>query len=257
MTLSYVRSGTADAAAIVFLHGMGMGQWMWHEQTQHFADYDCYNVDLPGHGASHAAEWESFDHAADSVAQLIAHDIPNKPVYLVGMSLGAVVGLHLLKRHPARIERAVLTGAFAAAPPRALILLQGRVLSVLLTTRFGKRLFARMLHIPPDAMPAYEQSINLLSIPSFKRIIHQIADYTPLEHLDAVTVPALLVTGDKDVPLNRDAVKQLARQMPHAVGVYAPEVHHGWNGENPPLFNTMARAWIECRPLPDQMIPTA
>jgi len=253
--LSYTRSGTQHSAAIVFLHGMAMGQWMWYDQTQHFTDYDCYNVDLPGNGGSNQIAWVSFNQAADCVAQLIADDIPDKPVYLVGMSLGAVVGLHLLTRHPQRIERAILTGAFADAPPRWLILLQGRILSAILSTGFGKQVFARSLHLPSDVMPCYEQSINALSMQSFKRIVQQIADYTPPGGLDAVTVPSLFVTGEKDVAVNRRSVMRLARQVPGAVGVYAPGVHHGWNGEDPVLFNEMTRAWIEEHSLPQRLIP--
>lgn len=255
MMLSYTRSGNPNSAAILFLHGNLMGQWMWYDQVQHFADYACYNVDLPGHGGSSRIEWESFGQAADCVGRLIAEEFPDKPVYLVGMSLGAVVGLHLLTRHPQRIQRAVMTGAFADAPPRRLITLQGAFLRAILSTQFGKRMFARALHVPDDAMPAYKQSINALSMQSFKRIMQQIAEYAPPAGLEAVTVPTLFVTGEKDVAANRDSVILLAQQMPGAVGVYAPGVHHGWNGEDPELFNEMARAWIEGQPLPQRLIP--
>jgi pimeloyl-ACP methyl ester carboxylesterase len=148
-----------------------------------------------------------------------------------------------------------LTGAFAEAPPRWQIMLQGTLMSLLLPTGFGKRLFARLLQLPPDAMPAYLQSIDALSIPAFKTITQQIADYTPLRGLDAVTVPTLFVTGAADIPFNRNAVKTLAQQVKGAVGVYAPDVHHGWNGEAPDLFNAMTRAWIEAQPLPPSLIP--
>lgn len=255
MTLAYTRSGNPNAPAIIFLHGNAMGQWMWYGQTEHFADYDCYNVDLPGHGKSSAITWEAFDQAADCVAHLIREDISGKPVFLVGMSLGAVVGLHLLTRHPGLVERAVLTGAFAETPPRWVITVQSGILGALLATRFGKRLFAAMLHLPADVMPHYERSIDALSLSSFRRINRQIADYAPLRGLNAVTVPLLFVTGEKDIALNRRSVVWLAGQAPCAVGVYAPGVHHGWNGEDPALFNAMTRAWIEGQPLPAPLIP--
>lgn len=255
MKLSYTRSGNPNAPALVFLHSMATGQWMWHGQIEHFADYDCYNVDLPGHGGSHGMAWTSFDEAADCVAQLIAEAIPGKPVYLVGMSLGAVVGLHLLIRHPQRIERAVLTGAFAEAPPRWLIRLQGMMLSVLLSTRLGRQIFARMLQLPAEAMPAYEASIQALSMASLRRMVESIAAYTPPAGLAAVTAPALFVTGEKDVAINRQAVVRLAQQVPGAVGLYAPGVHHGWNGEAPALFNAMTRAWFSGMPLPAELLP--
>lgn len=252
--LDYTRSGTPDAPAIVFLHGMGMGQWMWHDQIQHFEDYDCYNVDLPGHGGSSAVAWESFDQAADCVAELIATQIPDRRAYVVGMSLGAVVAIHLMARHSERVIRSVLTGALAEAPPRWITMMQGRILTAILPTHFGKNVFARMLHLPAEAMPHYRESIEALSIPAFKRMTLSLADYARPAHLDDVRVPALFATGEKDLGINRRSVPLLANALPDAVGFYAPGLHHGWNGEDPDLFNAMTRAWIEGQPLPERLI---
>jgi pimeloyl-ACP methyl ester carboxylesterase len=255
MTLAYTRSGNRNSAALVFLHGSAMGQWMWHDQIQHFADYDCYTVDLPGHGSSSHMAWQSVDHAADCAARLIADEIPDKPVYLVGLSLGAVIGLHLMTRHPQRIERAVLTGTFADAAPRWMMTLQGWVVSAMLSIPYGRQMFARSLHLPAEVMPFFEETMQALSMQSYRRITQQIAEYTPLDSLNTLTIPTLFVTGEKDVALNRQAVVRLAQQVPGAVGVYAPGVHHAWNGEAPALFNEMTRAWIEGWSLPNSLIP--
>ncbi len=254
MTLSYTRSGNPDGEAIVFLHGMAMGQWMWHDQIQQFADYDFYTVDLPGHGGSSAIPWQSFTQAADEVAQLIAEVITAKPVYLVGLSLGSVVTLHLLIRHPQHIQSAVLSGTFAEAPPRWISMIQNRMLSTLLSNRLGKQLFARMLQVPEAALPDYYESINALSMTSLRRIMDQIAEFTLTDGLEAITIPVLFVTGEKDVAPNRQSVIQLAQIMPGSAGVYAPGMHHGWNSEDPALFNAMTRAWIEGQALPSQLI---
>ncbi|MBE2182695.1 MAG: alpha/beta fold hydrolase [Anaerolineae bacterium] len=254
MSLTYTRSGNPNSPAIIFLHGMAMGQWMWLDQTQHFADYDCYNVDLPGHGGSSQIAWGSFGQTADRIAQFIESAVIGKPVYLVGMSLGAIIGLHILVRYPRLIKRAVLTGAIAERPPRWMIKLQGGLLSVMLPTGFGKRLFARTLQIPADAMPAYTESINALSMPAFKQIVAEVTDYTPPANYSLIQTPMLFATGDKDVVVNLNAVKLLARQVPASCGVYAPGLHHGWNGEAPALFNTMTRAWIQESSLPQSLI---
>lgn len=253
MTLAYTRSGNPDAAAIVFLHSLATGQWLWHAQVPHFADYDCYTVDLPGHGDSRAVSWESFDQAADAVAEIL----PDKPVSVVGLSLGAVVGLHLVTRHPRRIERAILTGAFDVAPARLLITAQGWILSALVSTRWGRSILARSLHVPSEVMPRYDACTRALSTATLRQITHQIAGYTPLAGLETVNVPLLFVTGEKDVPANRHSVARLTRQVPGAVGGFAPGVHHEWNGEDPALFNALARAFVEGRPLPDTLLPLA
>jgi pimeloyl-ACP methyl ester carboxylesterase len=255
MTLHFTRTGTPDAPALIFLHGLAMGDWMWHEQIVHFADYDCYVVDLPGHGGSRATPWRSFPDTAAEVAEFIAQHVPGKPVFLVGMSLGAIVGVYLLTRADAGVTRAVLSGAIAETPPRWIIAMQTRLLSALLPTGFGRRLFARMLHLPTEAMPHYLASIDALSLPDFQEISHQLAVLTPPEGLARITAPTLFVTGAQDIAINRRGTADYARQVPGASGVYAPDVHHGWNGEDPALFNAMTRAWIERAPLPARLIP--
>lgn len=255
MGLAYTRAGAADAPAILFLHGMAMGPWMWDEQMRHFSDYDCYAIDLPGHGGGRQIAWESFDQAAEAVVEVVTAEIRDKPVYLVGMSLGAMVGVHVLARHPGRIRRAVLTGAIAAAPPRWITLLQGNVLAALLPTALGKQMFARMLQLPPEVMPYYLEGIRALSIPDFRRMVRQIADYSTPAGLEDIRVPTLFVTGEHDAASTRQSVGALAGRIPGAVGLYAPGVHHGWNGEDPALFNAMARAWIEEQALPERMLP--
>lgn len=255
MTLAYTRSGNPDAPAIIFLHGMAMGQWMWTDQIEHFADYDCYNVDLPGHGDSHAVEWDSFAQTAHQVIALIEQQIPNKPVYVVGMSLGAIVGLFMLAQRPTLIERAVLTGAISQTPPRWLMTVQEKFLSLMLPTAIGKRLFAKLLQLPADTMPEYQRSMAAFSMPAFRRIVAQLKAFTLPAGLAQIRTPALFATGDKDAAINRDSVAALAELLPDGVGVLAPAVHHGWNGEDPTLFNAMVRAWLDGQPLPDGLIP--
>lgn len=125
----------------------------------------------------------------------------------------------------------------------------------LLPSKIGKQLFARLLQLPTEALPHYQQSINALSMPAVKQMLRQIAVFTPPDGLTAITVPSLFVTGEKDMAVNRRSVVLLARQVPGAVGVYAPGGHHGWNGEDPALFNAMTRAWFEGQPLPRSLIP--
>lgn len=257
MSLHFTRSGTPDAPAIVFLHGMGMGQWMWYEQIQALQDYDCFNVDLPGHGDSAATEWESFQQAADLVGNLIAEQLAGKQVHLIGMSMGAVVATYVLIRHSDKIMRAVLTGAMADTPPAWLTRIQGNVIAAILPTGFGKQLFARMLNLPSDeqAMTAYNDSISKLSIQSFRRATLELADFTLPVATAQITTPTLFVTGEKDAAVMIRGVKILSETVPDATGFYAPGTHHGWNGEDPELFNAMARAWLEAQPLPDRLIP--
>jgi pimeloyl-ACP methyl ester carboxylesterase len=253
--LGYTRTGNPNGAPVVFLHGAAMGAWMWEGQAPLFELYDCYLVDLPGHASSNGVVWQSFEQAADAVADLIRTRIAGGRAHLVAMSLGAAVGLHLLTRHPHTVERAILTGALAETPPRVLMWVQEHLLSAILPTEWGKRAFGRMIGLPADAMPPYLQTMRQLSIPSFKRTLRDLSAYALPDGLAAVQTPCLFVTGGNDLAVNVRSVRALRDRVAGSVGAYAAGLHHPWNGEDPDLFNRMTRAWLSGEPLPTELLP--
>jgi pimeloyl-ACP methyl ester carboxylesterase len=104
------RSSGPNLPAVVFLHAIGTSGWMWQEQIEQLTDFDCLVPDLPGHGHSHDVRWRAFEQTADLVAEIIRKNVPSGRAHVVGLSLGAYVGLTLLVRHPSVVERAMLSG---------------------------------------------------------------------------------------------------------------------------------------------------
>ncbi len=60
----FTEQGSPNAPSILFLHGTGVGGWMWQDNVRDLKEYHCILVDLPGHGRSNDREWVSL---ADSV----------------------------------------------------------------------------------------------------------------------------------------------------------------------------------------------
>lgn len=70
--------------------------------------YHCLAVDLPGYGQSPALPQPvSITAYADLIAGLI-QSITNKPVVLIGHSMGGMISLTVALRHPQLVERLVL-----------------------------------------------------------------------------------------------------------------------------------------------------
>lgn len=256
MTLNFQESGVQGAPTIIFLHGMTMGGWMWTDQLNEFSrTYHCLAPDLPGHAGSSHVAWLSLSDTADKVAELIRDRAASGKAHLVGLSLGALVGLHLMVRHPQLVESALLSGAVAEIPrPKWLFNAQVRLIGRLLRSEFGIWLFGKMLHIPPEAWDVFHAGMKKLSLETWNGIYDELLDAALPEGLDRVTCEALCVTGAADLPINVRSVSIVAKKLPKASGWLAKDVHHGWNGENPSLFNAMTQAWLTGQPMPKDLV---
>ena len=113
------RVGEGQAEAILFLHGSGPGttaRSTWQYALPALAEeFDCLAPDLIGYGQSEhpkdspqgAAAW--LEVWMNQLMGLL-DNLGLSKVHLVGNSLGGALSLHLLHRHPQRVERVVLTG---------------------------------------------------------------------------------------------------------------------------------------------------
>jgi 2-hydroxymuconate-semialdehyde hydrolase len=113
------RVGEGQAEAILFLHGSGPGTTAWaiwqYAMAALAEEFECLAPDLIGYGQSEqpedlpqgAAAW--LEVWMNQVSELLDNCDLSK-VHLVGNSIGGALSLHLLHRHPERVERVVLTG---------------------------------------------------------------------------------------------------------------------------------------------------
>ena len=98
----------AGAPPLVFVHGLCCGHTDWRLQVEHFrARHMTIAVDLPGHGATPAADAATIERCGAEVAALLdARAVP--PAVLVGHSLGCRVVLEAASRAPHCVAGIVL-----------------------------------------------------------------------------------------------------------------------------------------------------
>ena len=118
------RAGEGNDEAILFLQGSGPGATGW--SNWQFAlpalgeSYDCLAPDLIGYGKSDhpddppqgVAPW--LDIWVNQQIELL-DNLGLEKAHLVGNSMGGALALHLLHRHPDRVDRVVLMGTMG--PP--------------------------------------------------------------------------------------------------------------------------------------------
>lgn len=110
-------------AVVVLVHGLGehCGRY------QHVADafnqngLSLYSMDLPGHGKSsglvgHIDSFDDYQQAALTLYQQAKTDNPDKPIFLLGHSMGGLIATQLLINHQQHFAGALLSGAAIESP---------------------------------------------------------------------------------------------------------------------------------------------
>ena len=108
----------ADAPTIVMIHGFTGSKENWYPLARHLRSrYRIVIPDLPGWGASERKPGDDYGFVAQAerVAEFIRAISPDKPVVLLGHSMGGGIAALVAARHPALVSR---VGLFDAAGVR-------------------------------------------------------------------------------------------------------------------------------------------
>jgi len=103
-------TGPAHGHPVVFLHGAGANLGMWHPQVGRLSDeFRCIALDLPGHGAVRSSRF-TLPAGVEAVRRTIDEHTSGSAT-VVGLSLGAYVGIATAAAHPERVSALVSSGA--------------------------------------------------------------------------------------------------------------------------------------------------
>ncbi|MGZ5292035.1 MAG: alpha/beta fold hydrolase [Actinomycetota bacterium] len=122
--LAVRAAGDPSLPVLLFVHGFSLDLTTWHYQwTALSADYRCVLVDLRSHGRSdRAAEGDltpaAFGHDLAAVVDSLA---PERPVLLVGHSMGSMAILAMAETRPDLFETRVAGCAFVGAAANDLL----------------------------------------------------------------------------------------------------------------------------------------
>jgi pimeloyl-ACP methyl ester carboxylesterase len=238
------RRDGKPAQTIVFLHGGNVANWTWDPQVRAFGDYEVLTPHLPGFGARAQEDWAGLDSAADDVAAVIADEVSNGGVHLVGLSLGGVVALRVLARHPELVESLLISGVPAAGVSASM-----RTMSRMQLRLFGSEWYWRFqagaYGMVADEKELFAEHGTHLRADNMRAIMDEVDPGGVPGKLGNYKGPALVIAGSKEPKLVAKSFPVLAEALPQARFRTAVGLHHQWNIEDPILFNATVRAWIE------------
>lgn len=257
MALHLTESGPASAPTLVFLHGGGVGGWMWREQVETFqGHYHCLVPDLPEHGQSQAAGRFTISSAAAQLAELIHRRAHGGRAHLAGLSLGAQVGVALLAVAGQLVGRSLFSGALARAMPGA-----GLILPALWLYAPFKNLTPliranqKSLGVPDEYSAEFAADTRRTSTAALGRILAANQGFRVPPGLSRLTTPVLFMVGSREPRIMRRSARELSASMLGGSALMAPGQGHNWPLTAPDLFNRTLRAWLADAPLPEVLVP--
>ena len=222
---------------VVLIHGLAASLHDWDALVPLLVDggYSAHAVDLLGHGGSPKPPDRAYQ-----MSWLVEHfmgwlnglNLPEPPV-LIGHSLGGYVSLEYARRFPERVRGLILADPFYANSqlPGVLRLAYAHpTLSAFLITH-APSWFIRLtidamslmtghsgggLHALPEAVRAQSTLDYMRTAPATYAMLRAEFNLTP--YLPSISVPTLVLWGERDRTLSPASFEQLVRGLPNAVG---------------------------------------
>jgi len=243
-----IRYRVAGAGPLVVLvHGWTLDLQMWEAQSKSFQTrFRVARYDRRGFGLSTGTPSLRAD-AADLEA--ICRRLGGSRVALVGMSQGTRPVLSLAQSAPERVACVVLDGppdidasADEDALPRFRTLARSKGMEAF-RRAWTEHPLTRLVTKEPSAHAALAGMVERYPGRELTDLTVDL-DPPPRVQPEAVRAPALVLTGEFDLPTRARAADSLAARLPAAERVTIPGAGHLANLDNPNLYNQLVGAFL-------------
>ena len=262
LKLHYVDHGGTAAVSAVALHGFALNCHSFDEVAPALSDQlHWYALDQRGHGRSdRAAELGDYsrDHMAEDIQQFIETQALDRPVVL-GHSMGGMNAMTFAAQHPDLLRALVLIDVgpgvsvdgvqqvrqFVAGPYE----LESLEAWVEMTHQYypfrSKEGIRKRLEVSLRETP--EGKMAKMFDERFREAdFRGVADARTgiWETAEALTVPTLLLHGEKSPVLKREQAEEFADKVPVVRLVTIPEAGHSVAGDQPEAFVEAVRDFL-------------
>lgn len=239
--ITYYDSQKFTLPPIVMVHGFPFNHKMWTEQIELLQnDYRIITYDIRGFGESIGSDnFFTMEILANDFIALLDH-LKLKTVTAIGLSMGGYVVLRAHDKAPERFIGLVLADTQATADSDEVKI--KRSAAVELIKQKGLEQFADRIakHVVANHDSIEKIRPMILSNPKEGVIGGHFALMTRTDtskSLHKITVPTLILVGEKDFVTNTDASMCMHELIPLSVMKIIPHAGHVSNIDNPKEFN--------------------
>jgi alpha-beta hydrolase superfamily lysophospholipase len=246
-------------AVLLIVHGLAEHSGRYMSVVNHFVPlgYAVYGVDHVGHGKSsgtrvYVERFEDYTETLKIYFDMVRHWQPDKPIFLVGHSMGGLIGADYLLSHQPELTGAVLSGPAVkvhdTVSPAAIFV--GKVISVLMPKLGLIGLEAEGVSRDPAVVQAYVTDPLVcrgkvtarLSAELVKAIRRVTAEATK------ITLPILIVQGGADKLVDPKGAQMLYDAVSSAdktINIYDDLYHEVFNEPERDQVLGDIKGWLE------------
>ena len=207
-------------AVLLIVHGLAEHSGRYMNVVHHFVPlgYGVYGIDHLGHGKSDGKRvfvkrFEDYTDTLNIYFDMVRAWQPDLPIFLVGHSMGGLIGALYLLDHQAELTGAVLSGPCVKVPDNVspATVLMGRLLSVLLPQVGLLGLEAEGVCRDPAVVEAYVSDPLVHTGKTTARLAAELLKAMERVTAEAtrITLPLLLVQGSADKLVDPDGAQML------------------------------------------------
>jgi 3-oxoadipate enol-lactonase len=242
--LYYEQAGSGHP--LVLIHGFTLNTQMWEDQFAVFArHYRVIRYDMRGFGRSALPTEELFTAVDDLRALLDALGV--SCTFVLGLSRGGSVAIDFALAHPERTCALVLVDPALGGWPWSEAFSQSmRELEIAARTQdvdkarqswLAHPFFQPVLERPELAERLAQIVANYSGWSWLHASSERDADLPEVRPLEQISVPTLLVVGERDIDEFQAIANHIASAIPHLTKLILPGVGHMANMEAPEAFN--------------------
>lgn len=248
--LAWDGFGNPGDHGLVLIHSLGQDSRMWSDQLQAFAESRrVVTVDLPGHGASEAAdrEYSIDDLGMDIAAVADAADLDTFD--LCGISIGGMVALWLAINLPDRVTRLVASntagqiGTAQGWNERIEAVTRGGMSSIedAVVPRF---VTPELADRRPQVMDLLHEMFGAVDPVGYAGCCAALRDADLRDALGRIACPTLVIGGERDIATTPEVVRGLHESIPGSRLQLIADAAHLPNLDQPAEFTRIVVDWL-------------
>lgn len=251
LSIAYQVKG--QGSPLVMLHGGVSDSRSWNRQLERFSDeFRVIAWDAPGCGGSQdPPEDYSLEDYADTLAEFI-YKMGLRQAHILGLSFGGGLAIQLYQRHPTIARTLILESAYAgwtgSLPANEVE--ERRKKGMEMSQMTGKEVADAFIptlfsdSVPKETVEETASIIRDFHPSGSRTMLSAFARADLRDTLPEITIPVLLIYGDRDKRSPLKVARDLHSRMPSSKLVIIPGAGHVVHEETPDRFENEVREFL-------------